>query len=96
MMTLGQLLDALRNPSQVGSVGHAETVMTCLADEALNSFNLSARLIHALGRNDILSLSSLLRLTERQVRKMRGMGVKTCDELFLFLDAHNLKLADEI
>ena len=95
-MTLGQLLDALKMPSKIEGAVNTETIKACLADEPLSSFSFSVRLYNILRRNEIRTISDLLLSTSRQLKRMRGMGIASYKELAMFLEAHNLKLSDEI
>jgi DNA-directed RNA polymerase alpha subunit len=66
-----------------------------ILDKQIRDFKgVSVLMINSLGRNDIRTVEDLVEMSEKLLKKCRGVGVTTLNEIKMFLKKHNLKLKE--
>lgn len=66
-----------------------------LLEQKTISLDMSVRTFNAISRAGILTINDLVRLTHREIRKVRGLGEKGYSEVLQKMEELSLKLADD-
>ena len=69
------------NMTAADAAGHADPSDTAAAKISIEEVNLSPRTTNALINNDIKTVGSLLKLTDTELRELKGFGSKAYEEV---------------
>jgi DNA-directed RNA polymerase subunit alpha len=79
-----------------GQKQEAPSELTQLLELPIDELDLSARVVKVLKGSEVETLGDLVRLTDKDVHKIKNFGQKSLQEVYKFLEERNLTLGMEV